>query len=383
MYQIRCDDLILYDPRADELIVCNPKCTLEANKAGEASFSIFADHPYYDRLQKKRSIFEILQDGEVIFRGRMTEDMTDFNNTKSVDLEGVLTFFNDSIVRPFMFPEDFTSDAGYQAAAASGNVVEFLLSWFIDKHNEQVQPFQRFKLGRVTVSDPNNYITRASEDHASTWDALRTKLFESALGGYLCIRYEDDGNYIDYLASFTEYNSQQIEYGENMLDMSTESDAAETYSVCVPLGKKDDATKTRLTIADLPDGDLDDDIVKSGDLLYSRRAVNDFGFVCAPASVTTWDDVTLPENLLTHGADYMRKTATKIVVQIKVKALDLHFKDESIEAFRIYRMTHLLSMAHGYEDDIELTKIEIDIQNPQNTIITLGDTDRYSIVNGR
>lgn len=373
MYQIKCDDLILYDPRAEELVVYNPRCALEANTAGEASFTIFADHPYYGYLQKKRSIFEILQDGETIFRGRMTEDTNDFNNTKSVDLEGVLTFFNDSIVRPFAFPDDFQTDAGYLAAAEAGNVVEYFLSWLIDKHNEQVQPFQRFKLGRVTVSDPNNYLSRSSVDYLSTWEILKTRLFESAIGGYICIRYENDGNYIDYLSRFDEINAQRIEYGENLLDFTSESDAAQTYSACVPLGKKDETTEKPLTIAAIADGDIDSDIVKSGDMLYSKSAVEKFGFVCAPASETTWEDVTNANNLLQRGTDFMNQTATKFVSTITIKAFDLHFSNAEIEAFRIYRNTFLLSAVHGYENSLELTRLEIDIQNPQNTIITLGD----------
>ena len=96
MYQILCDGYVLYDPRDDDLIVNSPKCKLEVNTVGEASFSIYATHKYYGHLQKLKSVFEILQDGNTIFRGRMTDDTRDFNNIKAVDLEGVMAYFNDS-----------------------------------------------------------------------------------------------------------------------------------------------------------------------------------------------------------------------------------------------------------------------------------------------
>lgn len=378
-YQIRCDEYVLHDLRDEELFVVAPKCKLGINRIGEASFTIYANHPYYSQMRKLRSIFEILQDGEPIFRGRMTEDTLDFDSTKVVDIEGVLGFFNDSVIRPFHFPEDFLYNSAYTTAAESGNVVEFFLNWLIKEHNEQTQPFQHFKLGRVTVVDKNNYITRSNSDYSSTWETLKEKLFESALGGYLCIRYEADGNYIDYLEDFDSVNTQRIEYGENLLDIATESDAVATYSAIVPLGKKqneideESTNEARLTIRDLPDGKITDDIYKKYIYLYSKRAVDEFGFRVAPTSETTWDDVTQADNLQSNGVEYMTQKATLLSNTITIKALDLHFSDEDIEAFRIYKYVQLLSKPHNQEDSLKLTELDIDIENPQNTIITLGD----------
>ena len=379
-YQITCDGYVLDDPRDEELFVLNPKCNLEANKIGESSFEIIAAHPHFGKLRKKRSIFEIRQDNEPIFRGRMTEDTKDFNNTKLVDLEGVLSFFNDSIIRPFSFPEDFLDNADYVKAAESGNVVEFFLKWLIDRHNEQTQPFQHFRLGRVTVSDKNNYLSRSSKDYLKTWEILKTKLFESEIGGFLCIRYEDDGNYIDYLEDFELINAQPIAYGENLLDLSSTSNASETYSAVIPLGKRRNEIDTesdddsRLTIEDLPDGEITADIVKSGDTIYSKSAIDDYGWVCAPTTETTWEDVGEAVNLQTRGVDFLKNTGIMLKNTITIKAVDLHYSDDEIEAFRIYRYVHLKSEPHNQEDFYRLSRLEIDLHNPQNTGITIGDT---------
>ena len=379
-YQIKCDDFVLDDPRDDELSLLNPKCNLEANKVGEASFDIVASHPYYGKLRKKRSIFEIRQDGDPIFRGRMTEDTKDFDNIKMVDLEGVLSFFNDSIVRPFVFPDDFLENAEYITAAESGNVVEFFLKWLIDNHNSQVQEFQRFKLGVVTASDKNNYISRSNKDYLKTWEILKTRLFESEIGGYLCIRYEEDGNYIDYLEDFVLTNVQPIAYGKNLLDLSSNSDSSETYSAIIPLGKRKNEIDTeseddsRLTIEDLPDGNITDDIVKIGDTIYSKSAVAEYGWVYAPTEETTWEDVGEAGNLQTKGVDFLTNTGMKLANTITIKAVDLHFSDEEIESFRIYRYIQVESKPHDQDDMYRLTRLEIDIHNPQNTVITIGDT---------
>lgn len=374
IYQIKCDNYILYDPRSDELIVNNPQCKLQVNTVGEASFLIYASHPYYDRLRKLRSVFEILQDGQPIFRGRMTEDSIDFDNSLSVDLEGVMAYFNDSIIRPFVFPDDFNG------ASSSENVIEFFLNWLIEQHNSQVQDFQRFKLGKVTVTDPNNYLARSSTDYSKTWEILKSKLFESDLGGYLCIRYEEDGNYIDYLEDFEFTNIQRVEYGANLLDISSESDASETYSAIIPLGAKhkeiDEASddESRLTIVGETDGNVSNDIVKSGDTLYSQKAVEEYGWIYAPTKDTTWEDVTAADTLQRKGIEYLAEKATKLSNTIKITAIDLHFSDSEIEAFRIYRYIAVNSKPHNHEDRYKLTALDIDILNPQNTKITLGDT---------
>jgi hypothetical protein len=259
-------------------------------------------------------------------------------------------------------------------------VVEFFLSWLIDNHNAQVEDFQRFNLGRVTVADSTNYIARSSSDYASTWDTMKSKLFDSGLGGYFCIRYEADGNYIDYLSDFELTNVQHIKYGQNLLDLRTESDAASSYSAVLPLGKKkkeiDENTDddSRLDISGLADGNVSEDIYKEGDLLISRSAKDAYGLIVAPTKETTWDDVTEADNLKTKGSEYLTTVASKLSNTITVTAVDLHFTDAEIAAFRIYRFIEVESRPHGHEDRYRLTKLDIDILNPQNTKITLGDT---------
>lgn len=381
MYQIKCDDFVLYDPRVDDLIVTNPKCKLQVNTVGEASFNIYQSHPYFEKLQLLKSVFEISQDGDVIFRGRMTENSMDFDNVKSVDLEGAMAYFNDSVVRPFSFPEDFDD------AEDAENVVAYFLKWLIENHNSQVQPFQKFEVGTVTVSAPNNYLSRIATDHASTWETLKSKLFDSALGGYLCIRYGSDGNYIDYLSDFDSTNIQKVRFGENLLNIARESDASATYSAMIPLGYRQsepvegDSTQavnqSRLTIKRASGSNLPEDIVKFNDYIYSKSAVAKYGFIFAPTKDTTWDDITDADNLLSKGVETLSGTGTKMSSTIELTALDLHYSDSDIEAFRIYKWIVADSKPHGLTDNegrYRLTALDIDIMNPQNTKITLGDT---------
>lgn len=386
-YQVKCDGYPLLDVRDDSLILHSPKVELEVNTVGSGSFTIYKNHPYYGKLKKLKSVFEVSDDIGVIFRGRMTEDSVDFYNCRSVDLEGAMAYFNDSVVRPYAFPDDFLEDADYITAAESGNVIEFFLNWLIAQHNAQVEEFQQFKLGNVTVSDPNNYLARSDSSYPSTWEVLKGKLFESALGGYLCIRYEADGNYIDYLSDFELVNTQEIVFGENLRDLKTGSDANTTYSAIIPIGATTETettddegmasrSKTTLTIASLPDGAITDDIVKEGDTLYSKSARDAYGFVCAPVKDTTWEDVTDAQNLLTKGVNALGTDLMFLSTTVELTAADLHFSDKQVQSFRIYRKVKVWSDPHGHNGIYQLPKLGLDLMYPQNTKITVGVTKR-------
>lgn len=395
MYQIKCDNNILYDVRDESLKLINPKVNLEVNTVGSATFTIYNDHPCYGLMTKLKSVFEISDEIGVIFRGRQTSDTLDFYKGKAVVLEGAMAFFNDSIVRPFKFPEDYDGDSEYQAAAASGNVVQFFLKKIIENHNSQTKEFQHFKLGNVTVTDSNNYITRSSEGYNKSWDVLKNSLFESSLGGYMCIRYEDDGNYIDYLSDFTLTNTQRIRFGENLLDVTSDSDASEVFSAILPIGATTESevdvgdvdengnqnTETVshiVTLADIADFE-ESDIVKNGDTLYSKSAVASYGFIYAPVDNSSWDDVTEVSNLLTKARRLLEGKGVMLSNTITVSAADLHFTDSEIQTFRIYRKQIVESDFHNLSESYNLIKLFIDIVNPQNTEITIGETKQSLI----
>ena len=393
MYTVKCDGNPLLDTRDEEFILINPKVKVEVNTVGEGSFTIYKNHPFYGGLQKMKSVFEVADENGVLFRGRMTNDTRDFDNGKAVDLEGLMAYFNDSIVRPFAFPDDFINDAAYNDAAASNDktaVIRYFLGWLIDQHNAQVEEFQRLKLGRVTVSDPNNYISRSESGYKKTWEILKTKLFESSLGGYLCIRYEYEYdkngkkvpvNYIDYLAKFEETNSQEIVFGENLLDLKHEADASGIYTAIIPFGAEieettlDGETITRtLTIKELMDDDYRDGIVKEGDTLYSISGVERYGKIYAPVEESTWDDVTDAYTLMYKGIDQLTEKGGRLSDTAEITAADLHFTDEQVRSFRIYRNIRVFSEPHEISETYELTKLDIPLLSPQDTKITVGKT---------
>lgn len=368
MYQLKYKNYILHDPRlADEkLIVRDPAVKLAVSKAGEISFTVDAEHPYLSNLHRMSGLVELLDGTFPIYRGRITSDIKDFYGAHKIETEGIMAALNDSIIPPFNFPEDFTEDASYKAAAASGNVVEFFFRWILSQHNAQVTAEQQIKPGVVTVSDPNNYIARSASEYATAMATISDKLIKSDLGGYLLIRYEDDGNYLDYYAELPLTNTQPVEFAENLLDLTSETDGTEIYTAILPEGKDG------LTIETLADGDLSDDLVKSGLTIYSKSGVATYGRITRHIK---WDDVTVAANLQTKAKAALADNGLSMPETITCRAVDLGWR-EGIQHFRVGRMTALVSTPHGYSASYPLMELSPDILDPGNTQITLGATRR-------
>lgn len=368
MYRLTYEDYILYDPRLatpeDRLIIRDPKVHLAVDKAGEMSFLLQPEHPYVDKLRKMSGVVELTDGATPIYRGRITRDTIDFYGVHTVETEGLLACLNDSIIEPFAYPENFTEDTGYQEAAASGNVVEYLFYWLLGQHNAQVSVEQQLKPGTCTVTDPNNYITRSSTDYQTTMEAVRGKLFGSSLGGHLLIRYEADGNYLDYYADLPLTNTQPVEFAANLLDLTTELDGTDIYTAILPLGKDG------LTIAELSDTDLTDDLVKSGKIIYSKSGIAAHGRI---TRCIKWDDVTVPANLQTKAKAALADNGLAMPETITVRAVDLGWQD-AVQHFRVGRMTLLASTPHGYRASYPLLELSPDILDPGNTQITMGAT---------
>ena len=368
MYQLKYKDYILHDMRlADEkLIVRDPSVKLAVSKAGEMSFTMDAEHPYLSNLRRMSGLVELLDGTFPIYRGRITRDTKDFYGAHKIETEGIMAALNDSLIPPFNFPEDFENDADYITASESGNVVDFFFRWILAQHNSQVSTEQQIKPGNVTVSDPNNYITRSSESYETAMATILDKLSESSIGGYLLIRYEADGNYLDYYAALPLTNTQTVEFAENLLDLSSDTDGADIYTAILPEGKDG------LTIGNLPDGDLTDDLVKSGKIIYSKSGVATYGRI---TRYIKWDDVTVASNLQSKAKAALADNGLSMPETITCKAVDLGWQD-TVQHFRVGRMTVLASTPHGYNAAYPLMELSPDILNPGNTQITMGATQR-------
>ena len=137
MIIITCGDKEIYNPKNPYLQLINPKLTLEDNAAGSLTFKIYETNLHYESIRKLYPVISVIRNDSTIFKGRVIMDQQDFYKGKSVEVEGKLAFFNDSYMEPFSF---------------SGSPEE-LFRVLIENHNAQVLPWQRFKMGIITVKD--------------------------------------------------------------------------------------------------------------------------------------------------------------------------------------------------------------------------------------
>ena len=242
MYRVLCDSLTLFNDRLENLKIFNPSLELELNKTGSFLFTVYPDHPHYNLIRKMSSIITVYQDDYLLFRGRVLDDEIGWHNEKHIICEGELSFFLDSIQRPY----DYTG------------TIEGFLNLMISRHNEQVEEIKWFTLGNVTVTDANDYIVRSNIDYTDTWTELQDKLVK-LLGGYITVRHDGYINYIDYLQDFTLLAPQKIEFGKNLLDLKRIQKGSDIATALIPLGAKlkdaeDRDTDVRLTIASVNNG---------------------------------------------------------------------------------------------------------------------------------
>lgn len=364
MYRVLYDGYPLHDLRSEDLRLREPDVHLAVGEAGEMSFVIDSDHPHVGKLKHIKGVVELYGGAVRLFRGRIRKDTQDFYLDRKIEVEGLLACLNDSVIPPFTFPDDFRDDTAYKTAAESGNVVEFFLRWVLEQHNAQVGAAQQIRLGTVTVADPNNYISRSSSDFLTSMEVVRKKL-EELMGGYLLADYSGETTVLHYYADLPLTNLQEVEFGENLLDLETEIDDADTYTAILPVGKDG------LTIESLADAEISPGVFKSGRIIYSKSAED-----AAGGRITRkvdWKDVTLASNLQAKAATELSTVGVKSVRTITAKAVDLGGED-NIPHFVVGRYVALKSAPHGYAEAYPLMELDPNILNPGDTEIVLGST---------
>lgn len=359
-YKVYCDDFLILDTQRSDLILFEPQLNLEVNKTGSFTFGINSSHPHYDKPKKLKSIVRVYQDEYLLFRGRVLNDSQDWYNKKQVSCEGELAFLLDSVQRPY----DFQSGEKH-------TTVSELFAYFIANHNAQVGADKQFKVGTITVTDENDYIVRADSTYLSTWDSIEKKLIDS-FGGYLWVRHESDGNYIDYLTDFTTLSPQSVEFGKNLLGLSKTVKGENVVTALIPLGARivdDNGTETeqRVMITDLPD-ETSGDIRKKDDYVYSVSAVEKYGYIFKSQ---TWDDVTEQSNLLRKSKAQLAANIN-LPASIELSAADLAAAGFAVESFRIGNYIKVKTVPHGVDGNFLVKKLSISLLNPASNKITVG-----------
>lgn len=342
MIELYADGALVYNSRLPDYKLRALLTTQGLNKSGTATFIMPPGHPAYNSFVSYRTVVALYEDGALRFRGRAIYPDDDNSNCRTITCEGERGFFRDAIARPYLYQD--TPAAIFSAA--------------LELYNADVDAFKRFTLGKVTVTDPNDYV-RLESTTAESFAVFFDKLVERC-GGY--ITFTDDGNggrAVNWLAEIGTQSEQAIEFGSNLLDFTRSGQSPELYTAIRPYGAQlEDGS--RVTIASVTED--------GSDWIQDDEAVAHRGVIMGTA---TWDDVTEPENLLAKSKKWLAEHRLAITA-LHLSAVDLSRFGRDINTFHIGDRVPVKSKSHNVDEYFQLTDREIDWLNPGAGTIDLG-----------
>ena len=354
MYSIYADGACIYSDvfALESMKVLNPKLVLEDNGAGSLSMKLPPMNVGYASIIRMITDISVQKDGEEIWAGRVLSENKDFWNNRDLYCEGEMAFFNDSSQPP---------------AEYNGLSVRAYLERLIAVHNSKVTPNRRFTLGAVTVVDKNfpTYYTNYEKTMA-----ILNALVEQ-YGGHLRVRKVNGVRYLDYLAEYPDTCSQVIQFGSNLIDFTRKWDSTEFATVIIPLGNRledspIEALDAYLTVESVNQGSM---------YVKSNEAVAAYGWI---EKTVTWDEVSDPAVLLEKAKTYLTDLQFDNL-ELELSALDLHYLDVNTEAVKLLDEIRVISRPHGLDRMFPVKKLEIPLDNPEQTQFTLGDSVKTSL----
>lgn len=345
MYRVVCDNKKeqrpVMDVRDETLSIINAEIREDINKVPSFSFDITATNPCYSDIQKLKTEVIVEDENTEMFRGRCIAEETDFYNTKSISCEGTMAYLLDTKYPPYVH---------------TGSVEQFLKD-LLNYHNNRVSEKQKIYLGKVTVTDLNDYIRRESEKYEDIYTIIQEKLVEN-LGGWIRIRRENEKNYLDYLETYID-SGQTARFGENILDLTKYAKSETIKTVITPLGAQDENGK-RIDIASVNQG-----------VSYIKNdvLVSEYGWI---EDVVIWDDVTEPKNLLKKAEEYMDNCGN-MDITIEITILDAKKLGINSKTITPGTMVTVETSPHGIHGKFVCSSRITNLADPARDKIVLGN----------
>ena len=346
----------IYNPvAADTLPVIDPSLSVELNKAGSASFTLPPKHPFYNNLPKLASWITIQDQNSILWRGRVLDSTDDNKKNRNFIAEGQLAILNDSIIRPYSY---------------TGTVRNYL-AFLINQHNEQqTDPHKKITLGTVNVTSPEgSTIKRKSTQYASAWNEINSNLI-GPLGGYLIPSYNSDGSLsVSYRETPGDLGSQDIRFGENIVDFSRFVTATDVFTVLIPTGKTESET-TSDTTTSRSNGVLTIESVNGGlDYIRNDGAVRLFGGEIWREH--NWSYISSASELKAAGLKYLADNISAAIT-INIDAIDLHLLNVNVQAIKLGSLHNVIANEYDVNDQYYCSKIEYHFNNPGQNRYTFG-----------
>ena len=366
MYFVWLDGTLIHSPypRTTKL---SAGVVIERDFIDTFEFEVNKSNPAWDAVVPLKSIVRVVNanTGYELFNGRV------FAPTHSFGGEGMrakyvatdrMSYLNDS--RQTMYYHE-------------GNNISAFLQHILTEHNAMLpnSPEKHFKLGSVTVTDPNDLMKRFINDGDNTLDVLKTQLKET-LGGYFIVRAETDGLYLDYLDEVGRKSDTGIIIQRNLQELRREIDITVAKSIVVPYG----------AVVELPEDATDESIREMGTKRVDITSVNggkpylvdnDLAYEIGEIAVEViFEDVEDPAILMQKGLEWQRQHAMAIV-NYQVTPIDLSLKQgaeyEQFESFELFNWHEIYSpVIPNMIEDLQIVEKKTDILNFHKCDLTFG-----------
>lgn len=282
-------------------------------------------------------MIQVLQNEKEIFYGEVREITDNIDFTKHIYAVGELAFLFDSIQ-----PQKV-----YQCSPLQ------MFTEIINIHNSQVEQKKQFKVGEVSVTDANDYVYHFT-NREDTLTVLRDKLC-TPLNGYLKITKVNGERYINLvpIERYGKHCTQEIQFGENLLDYSANSTSVNIATSVIPIGAMiEEENRTSKAVKGLDEyvtivGTAVDDYHKKtdDDYVINDAAVSQFGHIRVTKE---WPDVNSPEILREKATEWIKQTQFADLI-LSVSAFDRNLTDINIDSFDLGDIVSVWAVPFGME----------------------------------
>ena len=282
-------------------------------------------------------MIQVLQNEKEIFYGEVREITDNIDFTKHIYAVGELAFLFDSIQ-----PQKV-----YQCSPLQ------MFTEIINIHNSQVEQKKQFKVGEVSVTDANDYVYHFT-NREDTLTVLRDKLC-TPLNGYLKITKVNGERYINLvpIERYGKHCTQEIQFGENLLDYSANSTSVNIATSVIPIGAMiEEENRTSKAVKGLDEyvtivGTAVDDYHKNtdDDYVINDAAVSQFGHIRVTKE---WPDVNSPEILREKATEWIKQTQFADLI-LNVSAFDRNLSDINIDSFDLGDIVSVWAVPFGME----------------------------------
>lgn len=333
-YMARVDGAVLFSNTLPlKYSITSGVLSAEINSAAHMEFTLPPVNTMRDSIVPHKSVISLERDGKQVFRGIVTGRGEDFVGNMQYTVDDLLVLLGDIITPPFV---------------SSYNVTD-AVRWIINTYNAGVTTDKAIRYGNVTVT--GNHTFSYPDKCVSLFDVLKDLV--SDRGGYIRLRYEDDGVYLDYSDSIGAIGNQAIRFGENLLNLDGQLGVGSLVSRVWPIGRDG------LTIESVNNG------LK---YLINPEVEEKYGRKDKTVSVDS-DDASVVKQ---YGQAYLTRYAV-LRGSLVLTAVDLSTLDKTLTEFDVGDTVQVVSPMHGLDTEMQVTAVTVDLVSPSKSSVTLGD----------